>query len=363
MKHSRYSESKASRGKLVANLLAGAWRIPPPAPSVSARELEEAATLLLRSGAGGLTWCKIRHSDLRSSPVASQFQQVYRLQTLQAELRQRSLKRIVPLLRSYGVEPLLVKGWAIARLYPEPGFRPYCDLDICVSPDAYEAAKEVLASPEGEGCDVDLHLGFDKFNDRQTENVLERSELVKLDDVEVRVLEAEDHLRFLCMHLLRHGAVRPLWLCDIGVLLESRKKDFDWDRCLSGSRREVDWVACAIGLASELVEVDVDEMPVARRARNLPTWLVPAVLRDWGVPRWSPRQVEVLLRQPANLLRELPLELRRHWPNPIEATMSLRGPFNNLPRLPFQVGHVVSRTTALLSQLFAGSRSAIHHGI
>jgi len=29
-----------------------------------------------------------------------------------------------------GVEPILGKGWAIARLYPERGMRPYGDIDL-----------------------------------------------------------------------------------------------------------------------------------------------------------------------------------------------------------------------------------------
>ena len=44
--------------------------------------------------------------------------------------------------------------------------------------------------------------------------------------LDVRVLSPEDDLRFLCLHLLRHGAVQPLWLCDICVLLEARANDF-----------------------------------------------------------------------------------------------------------------------------------------
>jgi hypothetical protein len=353
-------QSKASRGRLVAQLLAGAWRASPPRPTTSSQELEQLAPLLLRSGAGGLAWCKVRHSELGSSPVADQLHQAYRLQSLQAALHERRLKQVIPWLRSVGVEPMLVKGWSIARVYPELAMRPYCDLDLCVLPDHYTKASEALKSIEGLGTNVDLHAGFGKFYDRRTDDIFVRSQLVKLDDIGVRVLCEEDNMRYLCMHLLRHGAVRPLWLCDIAVALESRRRDFDWDRCLSGSRREADWVACAIGLAAQLLGVDVEQTPVAPRAQKLPSWLVTAVLRDWGVAFRSPRQVQALLHQPVRFLSELPEELLRHWPNPIEATMTLRGPLNRLPRLPFQVGHVVSRTTALLSELIGISRVIQH---
>jgi hypothetical protein len=194
-------------------------------------------------------------------------------------------------------------------------------------------------------------MGFGKFYERQTNDIFARSQLVSLGKLDVRVLGAEDNLRFLCLHLLRHGAVRPLWLADIAVLLEGRTRDFDWDLCLTGSRRQADWVACAIGLAHKLFRVDIDGIPVARRSRNLPSWLVPPVLKGWGTPLETPRQVAAYVRHPLALSKEL----LHHWPNPIEATMTVQGPFNKLPRLPFQVGHVVSRTTALLSQL-SGAR-------
>ena len=62
------------------------------------------------------------------------------------------------------------------------------------------------------------------------------------DELVVAVLmnpqETEDQLRQLCLHLLRHGACRPLWLCDVAVMLESLPGDFDWDRCLGGDRDE-----------------------------------------------------------------------------------------------------------------------------
>jgi hypothetical protein len=344
----------------VAQLLAGAWK--GSSLPICPEELEQIANLITSCGAGGLAWCRIRGSSLNSSQTAELFQAQYRFQSLQAKLHERSLKKVIPLLRSVGVEPLLVKGWAIARCYPEAGMRPYIDLDLCVLPDDHTRASAALTSGECDDCNVDLHVGFGKFYDRRTNEIFARSRLMKLDDVDVRVLSAEDDLRFLCMHLLRHGAILPLWLCDIAVLLEARSSDFDWDRCLSGSRREADWLACAIGLTHQLLGVDVEGIPIAGRAHDLPSWLVPAVLQSWGTRAQALTQIKPLLRQPVSLLRNLPNEIRRHWPNPIEATMTLRGPFNRLPRLPFQVGHVISRSAVLLSQLLADIRGAMPYG-
>ena len=337
---------RVSRGRLVSDMLAGFWRLGPV--TISTAELTESATLLLKSGAGGLAWCRVRGSHLQSSAAAGQLHQAYRLQTLQAAVHERNLKKVVTLLRAAGVEPVLVKGWAVARLYSEPGMRSYVDLDLCVLPDQYARAKAVLESPDAAGCGVDLHNGFGKFYDCRNNELMSRSELVNLDDLDIRILGAEDHLRFLCLHLLRHGAVRPLWLCDIAVSIENRPRDFDWDRALGHSRREAGWVACAIGLAHHLLGVEIEGTPVERPVKNVPSWLIPAVLKGWGTVFRSRPVVANYLRRPIGPLGDLLC----HWPNPIEATMSLRGSFNELPRLPFQITHVASRATALAAQIF-----------
>jgi hypothetical protein len=46
-----------------------------------------------------------------------------------------------------------------------------------------------------------------------------------------------------------------------------------------------------------------------------------------------------VLRRPRLLLDAL----RLRWPNAIQATVELGGPFNGLPRLPYQVGECVRR--------------------
>src|SRR5262249_50823343 len=160
-------------------------------------------------------WHSLRETRLRNCSAAIQLHQAYRLHSLQAAISEQSLRQVIPALRSFGVEPVLVKGWATARLYPEPGLRPYCDLDLCVSQDQYAAARAALKELETVGALIDLHLGFGKFYERETDRVFDRTQLIRLGDIDVRVLCPEDDLRFLCLHLLRHGAIRPLWLADI----------------------------------------------------------------------------------------------------------------------------------------------------
>jgi hypothetical protein len=197
---------------------------------------------------------------------------------------------------------------------------------------------------------VDLHQGFARLDVCSLDALYARSQLVRLGEVDVRVLGPEDHLRILCVHLLRHGAWRPLWLCDIALALESRPASFDWDRCLGPNRRRADWVACTIGLAHHLLGVPVDDTPVAWRARHLPRWLVPTVLKQWDTPCSSdhaPRgPFATTLRHPTRV----PQALYLRWPNPIAATIDLKGPLNALPRWPFQLGVCLWRTVRFLTR-------------
>ena len=346
---SRPGNDPGRGGKLVASVLAGAWRASPPPPSLSPAALIEVTPLLLGTGAASLGWWRVRSSELRTSAAGLELRQAYRLYTLQAGRQERQIVRAITLLRSAGVEPLLAKGWAVARLYPERGLRPYGDIDLCVRPEQYAVAVPALAAPAAETVVVDLHKGLPELHRPSLDDVYERSRLVPLGDVDVRILGPEDHLRYMCIHMLRHGAYRAMWLCDIAVALESLPKDFDWEYLLRGDRRRADWVASAVCLAHQLLGARLDGIPAAERARHLPRWLVPSVVSQWskGEHYMDSPSMAYSLRHPARLLGAL----RLRWPNPIQATVSVGGPFNELPRLPFQLWECVLRTTHFLTQI------------
>lgn len=344
-----------TRASLVARALSSAWYSSPNPLDISPEELTAIALLLLGSGAGALAWHRVRHSVLNSSPTALELQQAYRKHTLEALLHETHIERSFGLLRDAGIEPTLVKGWSIARHYPEKGLRPYDDVDLVVPAAQYDAAEAIIREAESLRGYVDLHKGFrevDPVNDEG--DLFANSQLVKLGETDVRVLRSEDSLRVICLHLLHHGAFRPLWLCDVAVMVESRTPDFDWDHCLGRNKRVADWVACTIGLAHQLLGARIDDTPVKRRAENLPSWLIPTVLKQWekpfardhGVARHRAPMASYL-RNPAGLLRDL----RTRWPNPIEATVNLRGAFNEFPRLPFQVADCVARAANFVARL------------
>lgn len=348
---------RISRGSLVAAALAGAWRSAPPAASLTPDELRFVAPLLDGSGAGALAWWKLRRSPHAESEAVRGFQQSYRLQTLRALVREGEIESLFALLEEACVDALLVKGWAAGRAYVEQGLRPTGDIDLYVLPGQYRRAKEALASPEGLRFWVDLHEGFGELCEGRAEELYERSQVLPLGGARVRVLCAEDELRLLCFHLLRHGAWRPLWLCDVAAGLESRTGHFEWGRLLGKDRRGANWVLSTLGLAHALLCANVEGTPAEGAAMRLPHWLAPALLARWAspfateqAPRTHHAPMRTYLRRPRGLLKDL----RRRWPGPVEATVAARARFDRLPRWPYQLAHCFKRT----ANFFNGTRAA-----
>jgi len=136
-----------------------------------------------------------------------------------------------------------------------------------------------------------------------------------------------------------------MWMCDVAVAVEARQADFDWDLCLGPDRKKADWVACAVGAAHQLLDARIDGVPFEDRVRRLPRWLVPAVLRGWGRllgdTQSVPTHVSLLgqLGKPSELFDQL----RTRWDRPIQSTVELGAPFNDLPRFPYLLASAAKR--------------------
>jgi hypothetical protein len=339
-----------SRGSLVSEILAGSWRSSQPALlNFSESQLDEVTPLLYGSGAAALGWWRVRGTGLSSTLSAELLKQAYRLLSLQSAIHEEQIEKIFRLFRTSGIEPILMKGWAAAGLYPERGLRPYGDIDLVVRPGDYEQARALLANPEAKDCWVDLHRSVSELADRPLDQLFERSQTVSLGAESVRLLSAEDHLALLAVHLLKHGAWRPLWLCDIGAAIESLSPDFDWNICLGQNRIRADWIACAIGLAHHLLSARTDEVALGAATKRIPNWLIQNVRKQWEqpfarnqAPMNHPVPMSSVLRHPSRL----PAALGQRWPNPILATVSVNGQFNSFPRLPYQLGNCLVRSVS-----------------
>ena len=332
-----FNHPKASAGRLIAQTLTGSWRTAPPPLELEAGELSAITLQLLGAGVAGLAWRRVRDSHLKESPSAAELRSQYERNTVLAVIRRHGIESIIGALNSAGIESMLVKGLAAARLYGDEGLRPYVDADVCVAQRQIPAALVVLKRLADTGVTVDLHREFTTLGDGDWEEIYSRSQLMKLGESEVRIPSAEDHLRILSVHMLREGAWRPLWLCDVASAVESRPASFDWNICVGQSRQLSNWINCALKLAHELLGAKIGGTP-ADDEKPLPQWLTATVLREWEAtaPSMTLRHQSPMashLRSPRTLLPGF----RHRWPNAIEGTIVSRALFNDLPRFPFQL--------------------------
>jgi len=337
----------------MAAILAGSWRKIPPKMEIPANRLDAVCPSLLQSGAGALAWWKLRHSDLPPSSSSLEALRVsYLSYAVHAVQHEQEVAAVSHLLCRAGIEAILLKGWSVGRLYAEPGLRPPGDIDLCVAPEQIAAAEDLLDREGYSERNIDLdHEEISRFSHSTFAELLSRSCRIELNGSEVRVLGAEDHLRVLCLHLLKHGAWRPLWLCDVAAALESRPPAFDWKLCLGENKRHARWILCAVELARQILGASADDVP---RHEPLPYWLLPAVLRQWE----APPPASVLLGLPLTHLfqhpREMIGELRRRWRNSILVTVKTDTEFNNYPKFPLQLVDGLSRTFRFLARRWAG---------
>lgn len=339
-------------GNLAARALAGSWRTSPPPLELEPAELEKVAPLLLHSGAGALLWWRLQNSHLRASRELrddlTNIRQIYGLKFAQ---RERQLGQVLRICQSFHIDSLLIKGWAIAKQYPNGGLRPTGDIDLCVAPARVAELKRRLFKNSAIDCAIDLdHTEITHFGGLDFGELYERSLCEEVDGVTIRIPCPEDHLRILCLHALKHGAWRPLWLCDIAVALESRPQKFDWERCLGRDPKHAWWIICALALACRLLGADGSSTPAMQGITGLPQWMVTAVLKQWNSCR-SPvlPPFKSQMRNSSHDIHTILQVLKARWPNPIQATVDCNGAFTNRDRWVSQVQHCAERAWRVMN--------------
>jgi Uncharacterised nucleotidyltransferase len=326
----------------IPEVLRGSWRAKPPKAAFDGAVLERWRERIIVGGAGGLAWSRIRDAELASTSVGEELHDVFRLQVLDVLGHERRLAIALELLSDAGVDPVLGKGWAVARLYPQAALRPYGDLDLFVDPEQIQAGTDALAAYSVASLQVDLHAGM-RGGDLDWERVRDKSLTVGFQDGEIKVLSHEHHLALLCPHMFDHGAWRPAWLCDIAMMVE-RDDEIDWDIVSEGSKHRAATVRAAVLLARDLLGADISRTPWSD-GEALPHWVESAVRNAWSREHYSTTSRFVLTpRTPSAIAKAM----RTAWPNPIETTMRWKLPFNGAPRWPFQLLDIGARTARAL---------------
>jgi Uncharacterised nucleotidyltransferase len=300
-------------GRLVSLLLWRFW-------DDDARVLLSAPTIrlvtptLLAHGMGAMaSRYALRARFPRQLEQADDAQRVHRLRARAAEQR---MERAVALLEREQIPYLLWNGWSHARLYPEPGLRPFGELELLVDRgDEKRAERALHPAQAGQNLDVRLAapllegaLRTDPFGALHERSV-ERTHGV----VRVRCLGAEDELRVACLQLLRQGVGQPTWLCDVALMLEHGPQELDVQRVLHGNA----WVGCVIQLARDVLGARVPaELALGIPRARAPAWVERSLIQAWGRPKLGLRVDPV--REPRAWLGTL----REQLPHPIEVRAS-----------------------------------------
>lgn len=250
--------------------------------------------------------------------------------------------------RQHDIEPILIKGWAAARYYPPGTPRFFGDTDLAVSAADFEKARSLLEAPDSPVKGVDLHRELRSLDTLEWTELFSRSELIPVEGGEIRVLAPEDHLRVLCVHWLINGGDDRNRLYDVFYAVANRPRTFDWSKCVDvvdPNRRS--WIVSTIGLAHRYLELDLEGIPFADQARDLPTWLTRCVERGWAD--------DVQLRGLDESMTDRRLFFRqirkRLPPNPIQATVFCEGRFDDGPRIGYQIRDFFGRLVPSVRRL------------
>lgn len=268
-----------------------------------------------------------------------------RWRIIKFKVLERQIENAFKFFRKNQIEPVLLKGWAASRKYPEKYQRFFSDIDLAVAPDLYGKALKLV---EENQLLIDLHCGLRHLDKVEWSVLFENSVLVKLDESEIRVLSEEDHLRVLCVHWLIDGGAYKDKLWDIFYAVENRSETFEWEKCLNtvSSNRRV-WIIYTIGLAHKYLDLSIADLPFEKEARQIPVWLIKTVEREWK-SSVKLRPIHTCLNDWREVFRQV---IKRVPPNPIQSTVEMEGSFDEGLRAKYQIKSVLSRITPSLERI------------
>ena len=198
------------------------------------------------------------------------------------------LVKLLDLFEQNGVEAIPFKGPAVTlQAHRDVGSRQYKDLDILVHKNDVDGVSHLLRDrgfqptehltpsqeaaqlrfgcattfTDARGVIVDVHwqvaerhLGIQLAPD----DFWSRLESVEIGGRVLLTLSAEDVLLVLCCHGYAHSWDRLGWICDVGMLVESRR-DLDWAKLLDRARRSglLRIVLLGLVLAGELLQIEL----------------------------------------------------------------------------------------------------------
>lgn len=269
---------------------------------------------------------------------------------IKQKANEENVRRAFHLFRQHEIEPILIKGVAVARYYPSDELRDSVDIDLAVSSADYLKADALIRSPEAVGLAIDLHNELRHLDTLAWNELVKNSETFALGDSRIRVLSPEDHLRVICVHWLTDGGANRERLRDIYYMVANREANFDWDRCLNVvDKKRRRYVTCVLGAAGLFMDLDLTGTPAEGAASKMPPWMVRSIEAEWNSPTpFRPLFVET------KSLGQFFSQLRKRFPpNPITATILRGGSLDARTRIFYQLGTILDRAIPSIKNLAA----------
>jgi len=234
-------------------------------------------TMALRHGILPLVYKTLKNLHTNHE-ILSAFKQQYLIIAQRNMLMSAELIKILNLLRENAIEALAFKGPALSQMaYGDITLRQYVDLDILVDEeDAFKAGKlmtqnghtailpltilsnktclhtakdfSLMSVPGGVHTELHWRLFEKKYNISLLSCAIDKKcQTVKINNHEIKTLQNELLLVYLCLHGAKHAFERIEWICDIDRLIRSSK--IDWEEAIAIAEQSHSKRAFYLGLS------------------------------------------------------------------------------------------------------------------
>jgi len=201
-----------------------------------------------------------------------------------------ALAEVLEALERASVPVVVMRGVrSVEAIYGDPALRPFEDHDLLVPPAEHRAARAALLRLQFEehswglfrrgGVLIDLHvdpMGAHRRPSRQALFPIDvpalfgRATSGLVAGARSLILEAEDELLLLAVHLVKHSFDRLVRIADVAYFVEAKRATLDWDilhrRAAScGVSRLLEWGLASTGALG--VEVRCADRPAGSEGR------------------------------------------------------------------------------------------------
>ena len=219
--------------------------------TLNAEDIDSLIHLAQIQGTAPLVYDQLLKAD---SPLSNEVQMQLKQVCMQNMMGQQEMKGVLATawdaLSNGGVQPVLLKGFGLAALYPQPYLRQWGDIDIYVGADGYHTAADVLRKTFPDSpCFEEEEEYFKHWNinigntaieahrvsailvhpcdmrlwQRLERDAMANAQEVEIEGVKLRIPEYRFNSLFVFLHSWHHftesGSATMKQLCDLALLI------------------------------------------------------------------------------------------------------------------------------------------------